>query len=156
MGQWYYGENGVQHGPVDDAELDQLLAAGRIQPTTLVWREGMNEWQPVAQVRSQGAPIIATPAGYPGSGIAPPTSGLAIASLVCGILGLTTCLLVPGIPAVICGHMALSQIDKSPAPVAGRGMALAGLITGYVAVVPMIAGLLFFVVMFFTALFSSP
>ena len=42
-----------------------------------------------------------------------PTSGLAIASLVCGIMGLVTCLFLPGIPAVICGHMALSRMASA-------------------------------------------
>lgn len=55
------------------------------------------------------------------------TPGLAIAALVLalalGPLG--------SIPAVICGHLALRKIRKEPA-LGGRGLALAGLIIGYV------------------------
>jgi len=63
-----------------------------------------------------------------------PTSGLAIASLVCGLAGLIlSWLFVPilaSVAAVITGHMALGQTRRNPA-LAGRGMAFAGLILGY-------------------------
>jgi hypothetical protein len=38
--------------------------------------------------------------------------GLAVTSLVLGVVGLCTCVLAPllGIPAVICGHIGLSRI----------------------------------------------
>lgn len=55
------------------------------------------------------------------------TSGLAIASLVTSL----TCL-APA--AIICGHMALSRIRKSGGQLGGYGMALAGLIIGYVTI----------------------
>ncbi|UCG59667.1 MAG: DUF4190 domain-containing protein [Phycisphaerales bacterium] len=54
------------------------------------------------------------------------TSGLAIASLVCSLLG-PCC----SLPAIICGHVALRKIQRDPA-LTGRGIALAGLIIGYV------------------------
>jgi uncharacterized RDD family membrane protein YckC len=52
---WYYAEAGKQAGPVEDAQLEQFLQSGRIQPDTLVWREGMANWQPYSQVRAGGA-----------------------------------------------------------------------------------------------------
>jgi len=54
------------------------------------------------------------------------TCGLAVASLVLSLLGPLCC-----IPAVICGHLALRKITKTPA-LGGRGLALAGTIVGYV------------------------
>jgi len=61
------------------------------------------------------------------------TSALAIWSLVLGILSIVMCLgIFSGIPAVICGHMAHSRIKKSGGTEGGGGMAIAGLITGYV------------------------
>ena len=54
------------------------------------------------------------------------TSGLAIASLVLSLIGPFGC-----IPAIVCGHIALRKIRKD-ARVQGRGLALAGLIIGYV------------------------
>lgn len=63
----------------------------------------------------------------------PTTSGLSIASLVFGICGLISCMVFLGIPAVVLGHLAMSQITSSPVPMVGRGMALAGLVCGYLA-----------------------
>jgi uncharacterized RDD family membrane protein YckC len=47
---WYYAEAGKQAGPVDDTQLNGLVQSGRIQPETLVWQEGMANWQPYNQV----------------------------------------------------------------------------------------------------------
>ncbi len=59
------------------------------------------------------------------------TSALAIWSLVTGILGF--CCIGPfGIlPAIICGHMALSRMKQSGGQLGGGGMAIAGLVLGY-------------------------
>ena len=68
----------------------------------------------------------------------PTTSGLAIWSLVLGILGVVLLLLCVGplfaIPGVICGHLAWSRIKHSSGALSGQGMALGGLITGYVSI----------------------
>lgn len=75
------------------------------------------------------------PPAYPAPNLPPeqkvPTSGLAIASLVCGLLGFVFSLLT-GIPAIIMGHMAMSRIKASNGTLGGGGMALAGTILGYV------------------------
>jgi hypothetical protein len=49
---WHYAAGGVQHGPVDDAELDRLLASGAITPETPVWRAGMPEWVALREARA--------------------------------------------------------------------------------------------------------
>jgi hypothetical protein len=64
----------------------------------------------------------------------PSTSGLAIWSLVLGILSLLCAPLVAAIPGVICGHMALGRIKRSGGAVAGQGLAIAGLVTGYLGI----------------------
>jgi dipeptidyl aminopeptidase/acylaminoacyl peptidase len=61
--------------------------------------------------------------------------------MVMGILGL--CNGVTGIPAVICGHLGLSKIKRSGGRLGGGGMAVAGLILGYLST----AGLVLFIVM---------
>jgi hypothetical protein len=55
-------------------------------------------------------------------------NGLAIASLVCGIIGGFFCVL--WIPAIVMGAFALGQIKRSGNRQSGRGMAIAGIITG--------------------------
>ncbi|BCU77689.1 GYF domain-containing protein [Luteolibacter sp. LG18] len=153
MAQWHYGENGQQHGPVDDDGIRQAIASGQVHAQTMVWREGMPNWLPLAQVPELAYP--AAPMGYQQTpypyampyGVVPtaPTSGLAIASMVCGIVGFCMCWLavLGGIPAVICGHMALSRINESEVPMGGRGMAIAGLILGYIAIGLSVIGLAF-------------
>ena len=92
---------------------------------------------------SYGAPMPApgyAPVGVPSQG----SSGLAIASLVLGIVGL--CTGIAGIAAVICGHMALNQIKQSNNMIQGRGLAIAGLVLGYLEIAGMVAWVLLFVV----------
>ena len=61
--------------------------------------------------------------------------GLALASLILGIAGIALCLgPLAGIPAVICGHIAQSRIGKSGGSLSGGGLAIAGLITGYISI----------------------
>jgi uncharacterized RDD family membrane protein YckC len=63
---WYYVSAGKQTGPVDDAQLEALARVGQIQMDTLVWRDGMAEWQPFSTVAPPGmaapAPVPAAPA----------------------------------------------------------------------------------------------
>ena len=59
------------------------------------------------------------------------TSGLAIASLVLGVLGLIPCSMgLPGIPGFVLGLVALSRIHGSGGRLGGRGLAIGGVVTG--------------------------
>ena len=71
-----------------------------------------------------GAPYAA-PMPYPR------TNGFAITSLVCGILGLCAGGLLAAIPAIVFGHIALAQINRLGGIEQGRGLAIAGLVMGY-------------------------
>ncbi|MFM1965426.1 MAG: hypothetical protein RL134_1151 [Actinomycetota bacterium] len=67
----------------------------------------------------------------------PKTNGMALASMILGILGITAglCLIffpVMPILAVIFGHIGLTQTRNTGAP--GRGYAIAGLVTGYIGI----------------------
>jgi hypothetical protein len=42
---WYYAENNERRGPIEDAAFDGLIATGAVRAETLVWREGMANWQ---------------------------------------------------------------------------------------------------------------
>ncbi|MGM7665942.1 DUF4190 domain-containing protein [Microbacterium sp. A93] len=87
-----------------------------------------------AQPYSGGQPYAA---GQPYA-TARPTSGLAVASLVTGIGGIVLSFafvtLLASIVAVITGHMALKQLRQNPA-LGGRGLAITGLILGYIGAV---------------------
>ena len=61
-------------------------------------------------------------------------NGSAIASLILGILAVTFAGPLAGVPAVICGHIALNRIRRSRRVLAGEGMAIAGLVLGYISI----------------------
>ena len=62
------------------------------------------------------------------------TNSLAVVSLVCGILGWTLLPFLGTIIAIICGHMARSEIRRSPDTQEGDGLAVAGLVMGYLVI----------------------
>ena len=78
------------------------------------------------------SPQTETPSAWTGhnaaTAVVPRTSRLAIASLVCSLASLVTC--IGWIPGIICGHLARSRIRRDPA-LAGNGLATAGLSIGY-------------------------
>lgn len=73
------------------------------------------------------APYQAAPPGNPV--LAAQNSGKALASLICGVVFFFWP--VSAIVAVVLGHLALADIKRSAGRLAGRGMAIAGLVTGY-------------------------
>jgi hypothetical protein len=77
------------------------------------------------------------------------TNGLAIASLVLGILWIFW---LGSLLAIIFGHIATGQIDQSGGAQGGRGMAVAGFVLGYIGM-----GILavFFIFPFFIALLAA-
>lgn len=81
-GEWYYAQNNQQQGPVALQAIHDLLRAGQIQPTDLVWRQGMANWQPANQVpelagTQPAAPgVVPAPAPpYAPPGYQPPPQG---------------------------------------------------------------------------------
>lgn len=76
------------------------------------------------QTEGQGTPQ--QPEAPPPIEVAPRTSGLAIASLVLGILGLFLCVTAP--IGLILGIIAITQINRDPERITGRALAIAGVI----------------------------
>ncbi|HUR09652.1 MAG TPA: DUF4190 domain-containing protein [Nonomuraea sp.] len=119
----YGGQNGYGQQPAGDHAYGQ-------QPPTGDYGYGQQPGYGYGQQPSGGY-------GQPGYGayVAPPprsTSGLAITSLVLGIVGLLFCGLT-SIPGAVVGHMALSRIKRTGEE--GQGMAMGGLITSYITIV---------------------
>jgi hypothetical protein len=90
---------------------------------------------------AQAAAPVPRPAAASTAGPTPATSGLAIASLLLGIGGLTILPLLGSILAIIFGYMARREIRQRPYELQGDGMALAGIIMGWIAVGLAIVGL---------------
>ena len=77
---------------------------------------------------------------YANLGDRPAASGLAIASMICGIVGLAgACVMGLGIPVgivgLVLGIIALVRISRQPARFGGRGMAIAGVCTGALSLI---------------------
>jgi len=76
---------------------------------------------------------VVVPPGQPSLATMPAeTSGKAIASLICGLLFFVP---LAFIAAIVFGHIALSEIRKSAGRLKGDGLAIAGLVLGYMWVV---------------------
>ncbi|WP_448142538.1 DUF4190 domain-containing protein [Stenotrophomonas bentonitica] len=73
------------------------------------------------------------------------TSALALISLIAGILGWTALPFLGSVAAIIAGHLARAEIRRRPLELEGDGMALAGLILGYVMVVTSFLAVLLFI-----------
>jgi len=63
MTAWYYSDyERNRHGPVSAADLAELHANGQLAPDTLVWREGLPQWQPWHQLMGEVVPGAGRPA----------------------------------------------------------------------------------------------
>ena len=92
------------------------------------------------------AVVIDLPGGQPVPPPPPPgTNGLAIAALVCGIVQFTGFWLLGTIPAIVCGHIARRQIRQTGEQ--GDGLALAGLILGWVGAALTVLAVVFIVIL---------
>ena len=141
---WYYAQHGQQIGPVSKEELQGLLRSQTLPETVNVWTEGMPVWQQANLVPEliSGVHGGLLPEPVPGGAYVPPvvnptvvampTNAMAITSMVLGLLGIFLLGPLGSIPAIICGHIARRQIQDSNGQQQGDGMALAGLITGYI------------------------
>jgi hypothetical protein len=98
----------------------------------------------------QSLPPPAPPAPSPLPAAARPTSALAIVSLVSGILGWTVIPFIGSLAAVVCGHLARAEIRRDPR-IEGDGMAIAGLVLGWVNIALCVLGIIA-VVLFFGGL----
>lgn len=76
------------------------------------------------------------------------TSSFAIVSLVSGILGWTLIPLLGCIVAIITGHMARAEIRRQPDLYQGDGLAVVGLVLGYVGIAMAVIAVAVFVLFF--------
>src|SRR5208282_3578189 len=144
------GGDQKQYGPVTDEQLRQWIFDGRVNPQSQVKAESDAEWRPLSAFPEFAAALAARSAASgappPAPSAAPPmpakTSGLAVTSLVLGLLGLFSC----GITALfglILGIMALVKAKGGRGTSGGNGIALAGVIVSaiFVIMIPMFAAM---------------
>lgn len=116
-------------------ELSSLLPGAAPEPVADSATESGTP-PPPSPYQSPGSSTAHPAPAYTSTTNAPPSNSLAIASLICGLVGFLTCfvwcLSAPlAIAAIITGHMASARITRDPSRFTGKGLAKAGLITGY-------------------------
>lgn len=162
--EWFYADASDQQRSTSEDSLPGLIAEGAIKPRTLLWNETLVNWTPAIELRPDlfgtlVAPPILTPAqrrevglgntGIPGQ--SSPTDSMAVCSLIFGLLGLF-CFPLLGLGGVICGHIARKRALEETLPSSNGGMALAGLITGYIGIAIMVVLLVFYAVVIIAAI----
>lgn len=107
----------------------------------------------VGDAYPQGMPLppgVQLQPGMPGPlYLEPPTSVLAICSLVFGIGGFVFLPFLGSIAAVICGHMARNELRRRQGQLRGDGLAMAGLILGYIGIALTILAIVGIIVILF-------
>lgn len=131
------GSDQREYGPVTGEVIRQWIAQGRINAQTHAQAEGDTAWRPLAEFPEFGG-LLVTGRPPPASvSTGPPSTGqqqgMAIASMVLGILSLVTCF-ITGVPAIVMGHIAHSRARRQPAQFGGAGFAVAGLVLGYLSI----------------------
>jgi hypothetical protein len=81
---WYYARDGRQAGPYSAGQLQQLARTGQLQPSDLVWQQGMPGW---AQARSIPN-LFPQPQGLPREVPAAPNPGVTATDLEGQIRGM--------------------------------------------------------------------
>ena len=150
--QIHVARDGKELGVFSLEEVNRQLAAGTLRLTDQGWYEGAAGWAALSTVPGVSAtappmsPLPVVPAAGP---VVPPrkTEQLAVLSLIFSALGLCgfCCgfFMTAAIAGIICGHIALSRIKANP-ELEGHGLAMAGLIIGYLAVAGWLTWILLF------------
>jgi len=139
------GGDGKQYGPISADDLRKWIAEGRVNAQTKAHGEGATEWQSLSSLPELKDLFHNSPPPPMPVGAAPAkTSGLAITSLVLGILGLFTC----GITALFGLILGIVAMVKAKSPgrgaAGGSGIALAGVIVSavFLLMIPIFAAML--------------
>ena len=144
------GGDQKQYGFVTEDNIRSWIAEGRLSARSLIKADGGAEFRPLEEfpefadaLAAKAAPEVAS--DYSSAEAAGPakTSGLAIASLVLGILGAFTCG-VTAVVGLILGIVARGKIKRSQGTLGGKGLALAGTIVSavFLLVPPVLAALM--------------
>lgn len=74
MTTWWYSEDNKKLGPVDIDNLTRLLQIGKVNPKTMLWKEGMESWLPLNEIAELQALMEAVPPPLPPKTSADPLS----------------------------------------------------------------------------------
>ncbi len=131
------GNDGVEYGPASAETIREWIALGRCDASTRAAPAGTAEWQPLGSW-PEFAPQFAPRGPLPGD-------RLALASIICGAVGVVLC--VPAPVGLVLGLMARRRLTAAHAPARKRQLATAGIIVSAAAMLltllcsPILAGL---------------
>jgi prepilin-type processing-associated H-X9-DG protein len=140
-----------EYGPVTADQIRQWITEGRVNAQSRAMAEGAMEWKPLAAFPEFAGALPAAPPAAGAPWPVPPgalrpipkTSGMAIASLVLGVLGVFSCG-ATALVGLILGIIAMSKIRQSKGILGGGGIALAGTVVSavFLFMLPMLAAML--------------
>jgi prepilin-type processing-associated H-X9-DG protein len=144
------GGDQKQYSLVTEDNLRSWIAEGRLNPQSLIKADGDAEFRALADFpefadafAARVAPETEAPFLAAEASASAKTSGLAITSLVLGILGVLTCG-TTALIGLILGIIALVKVKQSRGALGGGGIALAGIIVSaiFVLMIPVFVALL--------------
>jgi prepilin-type processing-associated H-X9-DG protein len=144
------GGDQKQYSLVTEDNIRRWIADGRLNAQSLMKAESDAEFRPLSAFAEFADALAAkvgesiTPPPLPAGPAGPvKTSGLAIASLVLGILGLFTCG-AAALIGLILGIIAMTRVKQSRGALGGGGIALAGVIVSavFLLMLPIFAAML--------------
>jgi hypothetical protein len=144
------GGDGKEYGPVTDADVRQWIAASRANTQSQAKAVDDAEFRPLAKFPEfadaftpQAAGTLTPPPLGSASSTPVKTSGLAVTSLILGILGVVTCG-VTALVGLILGIVAMVKVKNSGGKLGGNGIALAGVIVSavFLFLIPIFAAMM--------------
>ena len=134
------GSDQKEYGPVSAEQIRQWAAEGRVHRATAARPANETEWKTLGTL-PEFAESFPPPAGLtPPTPVATEHSGLATAALICGALGMVTCVTAP--VGLVLGFMAHSRIRASNGRLTGTGLATAGIVLSLVAMLLGLVGMM--------------
>jgi len=115
---WYYAVGSERKGPVNDEGFAELIRAGAIQDSTLVWKEGMAGWEPYSAIRIKAV----SPVPQQAFAAAPAAASPMPFCTQCGRQFPSSDLVAIGdrLVCVSCKPIVLQQMREGTASIAGR------------------------------------
>ena len=139
------GADGQEYGPVTADELRAWIAEGRANAQTRVQADGAAEWKSLgdfaefaaalaAKAQLSGPPPIARRASEGAAVPSKRTNAMALTGMILGIASVTFglfCCCGPlfALLGLVFSCIGLSQVSRDPLRQAGKGMAVAGIVT---------------------------
>jgi hypothetical protein len=142
---WYYNLHDQQLGPVTGDDIVRAVQDRRLPSNVPVWREGFSEWRPFEEVPELlCGDLYSRPSNLSGTESSRRTAITSLRSSYSGYAiwtGLASLCLswVPlvgfaGLVPIVCGFLAIRDVNRSEGRLAGLGFGIAGIMLGIASI----------------------